>query len=91
MSKTIEMPEDLFAHLDRAAAAKGLTPRVWMDEKLPQALIGSAGVDGEPKTLADLFAGRVGLFSSGSGEPRLETLRESFADHLEEKHRDGRL
>lgn len=92
MSKMIEVPEDLFAHLDRAAAAERLTPRVWMNDRLPQPMSGCpGGGDGEPKTLADLFAGRVGLFSSGNGEPRLEALRESFADYLEQKHRDGRL
>lgn len=92
MSKTIGVPEELFSHLDRAAAAEGLTPPLWMGGKLPQPMNGcSAAVNGEPKTLADLFAGRVGLFSSGTGEPPLDTLPGSFADHLEHKHRDGRL
>jgi hypothetical protein len=92
MSKVIHVPEDLFVRLDRAAAAEGFTPLEWLDANLPEEIGARASDEAEgPQTLADLFAGRVGLFSSGTGEPRLETLRESFSDYLEEKHRNGHL
>lgn len=92
MSKTIELPDELFVRLETTAAAEGLTPKGWIDARLSANGNGEAAYGTrEPRTLADLFAGRVGRFSSGHGEPRLEDLRESFGEYLEDKHRKGHL
>jgi hypothetical protein len=90
MSRMIEVPEGVFARLQGAAAAEGLAPGSWLDARLRSSENGQHPC-AAPRTLADLFVGRMGRFSSGTGEPRLETLRESFGEYLEEKHRSGHL
>jgi hypothetical protein len=47
---------------------------------------------GEPKTLADLFAGSIGGFQSGRTEERLsENCGEKFTDYLLQKRKEGHL
>ena len=47
---------------------------------------------GEPKSLADLFAGYIGGFQSGRTAERLsENSGEKFTDHLIQKRKDGHL
>jgi len=53
----------------------------------PQVTASSEG----PRSLADLFAGRVGLIDGGDGETLSEGGGEKLADHLEAKRRAGRL
>lgn len=70
-----------------------MTPVEWLSARLPPV---ADAVEPErpgerPRTLADLFAGRVGLFASKTEEPLSENTGERFADYLEEKRRDGRL
>ncbi len=92
MTYIIDLPEDLFTNVERAAADHGLSPAGWIDAIVPE--VGPDRFprgDVPPRTLADLFHGLIGPFSSGAGEPRLETLPETFREHLEEKHRAGRL
>ena len=44
-----------------------------------------------PKTLADLFAGRVGRIQSGGKERLSEDCGAAFTDYLEEKRKAGHL
>ena len=44
-----------------------------------------------PRTLADLFAGRVGRIRSGGKERLSEECGAAFTDYLEEKRRAGHL
>ena len=90
MSKTIKVPEDLFAHLDRAAAAEGLTPRVWVDDKVPDELL-KPGTGARPRTMAERLAGRLGRIGSETGCPSAAQASDSFAEYLLAKQRAGRL
>jgi hypothetical protein len=102
MSKMIELSDSDYAAIQEAASAAGMTPDEWIVARLVASRgtaeegVNASSAASDPnakpaKTLADLFAGRIGRFNSGSGEPRVETLRESFGEHLEQKHRTGTL
>jgi hypothetical protein len=94
MSHTLEIPDPLYTALKEAADANGLTPLAWIATHLPQAQrveeMG-AGQAVAPKTLADLFAGRVGHIHSGGQEHLSEECGAKFTDYLEEKRKAGHL
>ncbi|MBW3572647.1 MAG: hypothetical protein KY467_16210 [Gemmatimonadetes bacterium] len=94
----IEFNERDYAAIRNAAAADGMPLAAWIVANLPlnpdhpDATEAKLGPEAKPpRTMADLFAGRIGRFNSGNGEPRSDTGRESFAEYLEEKQRAGRL
>ncbi|HVH13953.1 MAG TPA: hypothetical protein VM759_12915 [Longimicrobium sp.] len=98
MSKTIKVSDEDFVRIRNAAAAEGMPPEAWILEHLPlERTPGNATAlppspDGQrAKTMYDLFAGRVGRFNSGTGQPGSDEVGNSLANHLEEKHREGRL
>lgn len=95
---TIEFSEQDFAAIARAAAAEGIPVDEWVVANLPLNGSRAVSVDAPPspeakpaRTMADLFAGRLGGFNSGTGQPSSINIGDSFAEHLEEKHRAGRL
>ena len=94
MSHTLELPDELYAALQEAADASGLTPVDWIAVHLLEPH-GKKGIKGEQmghaKTLADLFAGRVGRIRSGGKERLSEECGAKFTDYLEEKRRSGHL
>jgi hypothetical protein len=94
MSHILKIPDTLYAALKEAANASGLTPVGWIAAHLPQAQR-EGGMEteqaGGPRTLADLFAGRVGRVQSGGKERLSEECRTKFTDYLEEKRRAGHL
>jgi len=94
MSHLLEIPDTLFTALKEAADANGLNPVEWIAAQLPriQPAKGpeSEQIDG-PKTLADLFAGRVGRIRSGGREHLSEECGTKFTDYLEEKRKAGHL
>lgn len=92
MSRSIELPDEEYARLERAAELEGVTPAEWVARHLPACTRAQPCANGTPaKTMADLFAGRVGVVASG-GEGRLsENTGERFADLLVEQRRAGRL
>ena len=94
MSHKLEIPDSLYAALKEAADASGLTPVGWIAAHPPQARK-LEGVEttqaGGPRTLADLFAGRVGRIRSGGKERLSEDCGAKFMDSLEEKQRAGHL
>lgn len=83
-----ELPDSDFDRLEEAAAAEGVTPA----ERLPLAPVVQPCSNSQPaKTLAERFAGRVGLIDSG-GDGRLsEDHSKLFGEYLEAKRRAGRL
>ena len=94
MSQMLEMPDALYIALQDAAAARGLSPLAWIAAHLspPQAPSNeSLDQEHDPKTLADLFAGRVGRIGSGSKERLSEECGAAFTDYLEEKRKAGHL
>ena len=94
MSHLLEIPDELYTALQAAADARGTTPLGWIAAHLPQAAE-TAGTHAEPaegpKTLAELFAGRVGRIRSGGTERLSEACGEKFTDYVEAKRRAGCL
>lgn len=94
MTRSIELSEEDYARLERAAAQEGITPDEWVLRRIPRwaAADPPLDADGKPfRTMADRLAGRIGRFSSGNGLPSSDNVRESFAEYLEQKQREGRL
>ena len=93
MSRMLELPDSVYDELREAAAARGLTPAAWISAHLSgDVALKPDGADAEPpRTLADLFAGRVGQIGSGGQERLSESTGEQFAEHLEAKRRAGHL
>lgn len=94
MSHTLELPDALYDALKKAADASGTTPLGWIANHLGE-VEATPETEQEqtsgPKTLADLFAGRVGRIRSGGNERLTEECGRKFADHLEAKRKAGHL
>ena len=94
MSHLLEIPDALYAALQAAAEACGTTPLGWIAAHLPPATETIETHDepaGAPKTLAELFAGRVGRIRSGGTERLSEACGEKFTDYVEAKRKAGLL
>jgi hypothetical protein len=92
MSRSIELSNEDYANLEHAAERERVTPAEWVARRIPKRREPLTCADGTPaRTMADVLAGRIGLFSSGNGQPSSDDLRESFAEYLEQKHREGHL
>ena len=71
MSQTLEIPDTLYTALKEAAEARGLTPVAWIAAHLQHAeseTESQATQASSSRTLADLFAGRVGRIHCGCTE-----------------------
>jgi hypothetical protein len=89
MSQNLELPDPIFDALQHAASASGTTPVGWIAAKLPKP---EQSADGNgAKSLADLFAGHIGGFSSGGKETLSENTGQRFTDYVVQKRREGRL
>lgn len=94
MSRTFELPDDVYAQLEAEESAAGTTPAEWIAARVaarrrrrePQA----NGPGSAARTLADEFAGRIGLVSSGRSDLS-ERVSEIFAEGLLEKRRTETL
>ncbi len=93
MSRTIEIPDGIYNALERAAQAGGTTPIGWIEARLAEVSpIADDAPDPKPgRTLADLFAGRIGRIRSGVTERTSDRVGDDFAEYLEEKKRQGCL
>lgn len=91
MSRMLELPDTVYAALQEAAEASGMTPAAWIANHLPQTSTRSGEGPEPPGTLADRFAGRVGQVASGGRERLSENAGHKFADNLEAKRRSGHL
>jgi hypothetical protein len=92
MSRSIELSDEHYAGLERAAEVEGITPAEWVARRIPTwANAPEPCSNGKPiRTMADVLAGRVGVVDSGDGTLSQAT-GERFADYLVEKRRAGRL
>lgn len=92
MSHILEVPDKVYAEMQEAAKARGLTPLDWIvAQLLSSSRANGAPIGTRPATMAERLAGRVGRISSGTGEPSSDTIAQHVAEHLEEKQRQGRL
>jgi len=94
MSHLLEIPDELYTALQATADAHGTTPLGWIAAQLPHTtgtVNAPEAPEGAPKTLADLFAGRVGRIRSGGRERLSEACGEIFTDYVEAKRKAGRL
>jgi len=89
MSRIIELPEPVYLALRDAAEPSGVSPAAWIAARVGAPT--EDGPDSPARTLAELFAGRVGQIASGGREPLSEGAGQAFADHLEAKRRAGHL
>jgi hypothetical protein len=88
MSRSVDLPDSVYAALEAAATSSGTTPVGWIAERLPQPAPASRmESEGSPSsTLAERFAGLVGGFRSGRGDLS-EHHSELYAEGVVEKHR----
>ena len=77
MSRTLELPDELYRDLERVARERGLTPADWIASTLPG---GSGSIDQEP--LSDLLQGLIGVADS-TNEPR--RVRAAFGELIAQK------
>jgi len=94
MSHILEIPDELYAALKAAADVSGTTPLGWIAAHVSKAAETEETHEereGSAKTLADLFAGRVGRIRSGGKERLSEECGAKFADYVEAKRRAGCL
>lgn len=91
MSRSVELSDEEYERLEQTAAAQGLTPAEWIAWRLApwSRVVSSNGKSG--KSLAERFAGHIGVVNSGGKERLSERHREVFGEILEEKRREGRL
>jgi hypothetical protein len=79
MSRSIELTDEDYANLERAAEMERVTPAEWVSRRIPRWREPLTCADGTPaRTMADVLAGQIGLFSSGNG-PRPATMAERLA------------
>jgi hypothetical protein len=94
----IKVSDQQYAVIESAANAEGIPAEAWVVAHLTLECDARQSVKARPaseaqpaRTMADLFAGRVGVVAS-TGDGRLsENTGERFADILVEKRREGRL
>ena len=90
MSRTLELPDELYTRIETVAAKNGNTPIEWLNRNVPEA----NGASPQPevkKTLRERLHGIIGSVSSGGQERLSENTGEKFTDYLEQKRREGRL
>jgi hypothetical protein len=92
MTVTIDIAPQVEASLRRKAAAAGESLSGYLRR------LAEREADGKPvaaPSLAEMLAGRIGVIDSAEntdGKPsRLSEHKTAFGDHLDRKHREGRL
>jgi hypothetical protein len=89
MSRTLEIPDDLYERLEKAAARIGKTPQVWLDLFLPSlAALNPAVREG---SLYDQVKDLIGCFDSGGIENMKEDPNDPLFNIPLQKKRDGTL
>jgi hypothetical protein len=89
MSRTLEVPDELYERLERQAAIFGKTPLEWLDMHLPSLEYLNRVMDGRP--LIEKLEGLIGNVASGGIENMKEDPNDPFFNYLLQKKREGRL
>lgn len=79
MSRTIELPDELYQDLERVARERGLTPADWIAASLPR---GSGSIEERP--LPELLQGLIAAVDSTT-EPRSGDARTPFGELIARK------
>jgi hypothetical protein len=79
MSRTIELPDELYGDLEKAARERGLTPAAW----IAITLRGDSGLT-DNRPLAELLQGLIGAVDS-TNEARREKSRTPFGELIARK------
>jgi hypothetical protein len=79
MSRTIELPDELYQVLEKAARERGLTPADWIAATLPS---NSASIEERP--LGELLQGLIAAVDSTT-EPRTGGARTPFGELIARK------
>ena len=87
MSRTLELPDELYERLAKAAAEGQTTPVNWLDQHVPKPK-GQTTPPSAKKSLRERLDGLIGNFSSGGQERLSENCGEKFTDYLEQKRRE---
>ncbi|HEU4559550.1 MAG TPA: hypothetical protein VFS20_16990 [Longimicrobium sp.] len=100
MSRKVELPDDVYARIEEAASATGNSVAEVIASRFPAPSPAANGTGGEPpsangagqapRTLADEFAGRVGLVTLPETTTS-ERTSELFAQTVLEKYRSNQL
>lgn len=92
MSRSIELSDEDYARLERAAEAEGITPAEWIGRHVPACPEAQPCTNGTPaRSLAERFAGRTGVIASGGHERLSERHSDVFGEMLEAQRQAGRL
>jgi len=85
MSRSVELPDPVYAALEAAASASGTTPAAWIAAQFPST------TDAPPRpesacdeTLGDAWSDYIGLFNSGGSNPSSgydEMFRDTGEEH----------
>ena len=86
MSRSVELPDSVYAALEAAASASGTTPAGWIAANVPHPAPEPECEEKAPRTLADEFGEYIGMFSSGCGDLS-ERVSEIYGEGVLEKHR----
>jgi hypothetical protein len=92
MSRSVDLPDSVYAALEEAATSSGTTPAGWIAAHLPQpAPAPQPECEEQPaRTLAERLQGYIGLVDSGRTD-LAERHSELFLEGLLEKQRMGHL
>jgi len=104
MSRNVELPDDVYAHIEAEATAAGITVAAWIAARAPQPCAepcppasvtetkqADENSNGRPpRTLADEFVGLLGLIDSGRTDLSQRT-GELFGKGMVKKRQEGRL
>jgi len=91
MSRSIDLPDAVFAALEEAAPESSTTPAEWIAAHLSQSSTVGPDCDGvRLRTLAERFEGYIGFVDTGESD-MAERHSELFAEGMEEKRRMGCL
>jgi hypothetical protein len=79
MSRTLELPDELYRDLERVAPERGITPADWIATVLP-----AGSCPAEPQPLSELLNGLIGAVDS-TQEPKSDQARTPFGELIAKK------
>jgi hypothetical protein len=89
VSRLLQLPDNLYDRLERAAAAAKTTPIEWLDRHIPQP---EDLPEPKPGSLYELIKDHIGVFDSGGGiEKMADDPNDPLFNILLEKKRKGTL